>query len=311
MSGCGSDAFYLAPLRGVTGRTFRAVQARHFTPAPVAVAPFIPTCAGDRVKPAVLADIAPDPETPVEVIPQLIGKDPGQLRVMLRALKDMGYRKADLNAGCPWPFVAKKGRGCGLMASAEAFERMLEAGCDELPDGFSVKVRLGLKDSGLLAERMPVINRYPLREVTIHPRTAKQMYDGQVDLDVFAEVLPLCRHPVVYNGDIRTCADWQTLKRRFPQVTRWMVGRGMAMNPALMESFLAGTDLPPDYGRIAGFCADYLETAAAELAGPTQVLGRMKELWSYLHFIYPDSETRWKAIRLCRTLDEYLRVVRG
>jgi tRNA-dihydrouridine synthase B len=303
------DIFYLAPLRGVTGRTFRNLLCEWFDAPDVAVAPFIPTFAGVKVKPALLADVDPALGQMLAVIPQAIGKDPAQLRVLLRSFKEMGYRRADLNAGCPWPFVCKKGRGSGLMADADAFEMMLAAGCEEMPEGFSVKVRLGLKTPDLLAKRMEIINRYPLREVTIHARTAKQMYEGTVDLERFAEAAALCKHPVVYNGDIKTAADWLRLKARFPQITRWMIGRGLAMNPSLIASLNAGQDLPIDTARLRQFLAAYLAATEKELSGPASILGRMKELWSYIRFSFRNGESLWRSVRLCRTLEEYKSVI--
>ena len=304
-----TDIFYLAPLRGVTGRVFRYALARHFTAPDLAVAPFIPTFAGKKIAASLLRDIDPGCTQAIPVIPQVIGKDPDQLRVLLRAFRDLGYTKADLNAGCPWPFVAKKGRGSGLLAHPEALEAMVEAGCEEMPGGFSVKVRLGIKSPDMLMERVEMLNRYPLREITIHPRTARQMYEGKVDLEAFGEAAALCRHPVVYNGDICTLADWRGLKARFPSITRWMIGRGLAMNPALMEAIRQGVEIPrPEPERLSRFLATVMEETGRELSGRGSVLGRMKELWSYLHRSFPRGETIWKAIRICRTVEEYTRV---
>ena len=193
----------LAPLRGVTGCAFRTVFCRHFAGLSRAVAPFIPTVRGGRVKPALLRELLPERNAALPVIPQVIGKDAADLTIMLEALRGLGYRRADLNAGCPWPMVARNGRGAGLLVDADNLRRMLDAGCAAMPNGFSIKVRLGLKTSDLLAQRMELFNDYPLCEVAIHPRTAQQMYEGHVDLAAFAACRKLCRHPVVFNGDIQ------------------------------------------------------------------------------------------------------------
>lgn len=305
----GADQFILAPLRGVTGRVFRNTLADTFEAPDEAVAPFIPTFAGERVKPALLSDVDRSLEQRIPVIPQVIGKDPAQLATLLRAFRAMGHTRVDLNAGCPWPFVVKKGRGAGLLADETALEAMLAVGCEVMPEGFSVKVRLGVKTADLLASRMELLNRYPLREVTIHPRTAKQMYEGAVDEARFAEAAALCRHPVVYNGDIRSFADWRRLKARFPQVSRWMIGRGLAANPALMESIRAGEDRPFPEDRMRGFLEAYLLATGEELSGRASVLGRMKELWSYLAASFADGDRLWACVKLCRTVDEYRRVL--
>ena len=256
----------LAPLRGVTGLSFRQAFCAHMTGLDGAVAPFIATVAGEKVKPEVLRGIEPAVQPPgLPLIPQVIGKDPGQLRVMLRAMQALGYADVDLNAGCPWPFVAKKGRGSGLLRDEAALAAMLEAGCEVLgPGHFSVKVRLGLDEKTLLLRRLPLIQQFPLRELCVHPRTARQMYEGTVDLDAFARVTERCTLPLVYNGDIRTLADFRRLSERFPQVSRWMLGRGLVANPFLAESIRAGRDMR-DCDRFLAWHADvvarYAETS--------------------------------------------------
>jgi len=304
-----TDIFYLAPLRGVTVRVFRNEFARFFEAPDVAVAPFVPSVAGTKVKSGLLADIDPSFEQCMPLVPQIIGKDVGQLRVMLQAFKDLGYQRADLNAGCPWPFVARKGRGSGLMQDADNLARMLEAGCEEMPGGFSVKVRLGMKTPDLLLERMELINRFPLREVAIHARTAKQMYEGDVLLDDFALAAEACRHAVVYNGDICTWDDFTCLKRRFPAISRWMIGRGLAVDPFLMESIRAGQPMERDIGKLKAFLDSYLEMCVEELSGNNPVMGRVKELWSYLHTGLVQGNRIWDSIKICRSVDEYRRVI--
>jgi len=299
----------LAPLRGVTVRTFRNLLAKWFLPPDRAVAPFIATVAGQKVKPVLLQDIDPARGQAIPVVPQVIGKDTAQLRTLLRAFKNLGYTCADLNAGCPWPFVVKKGRGAGLMRNASAFAAMLEIGCEEIPEGFSVKVRLGIDKPDLLSERMELINSFPLREVTIHARTAKQMYEGNVLLDDFAAAAALCKHSVVYNGDIRTRDDFLAMKVRFPNISRWMIGRGLAMNPFLIEDIKNGAPATRDMHRLKLFLDDYLMACETELHGPAPVLGRMKELWSYLHSFFPHGDRLWNQIKVCRTLDEYRRTI--
>jgi len=301
--------FYLAPLRGVTVRVFRNSLAECFEVPDIAVSPFVSTVAGEKVKPGILSDINPAKEQRIPLIPQVIGKDALQMRVMLRAFKELGYCCADLNAGCPWPFVMKKGRGCGLMQDAGNLARMIEIGCEEMPGGFSVKLRLGIKTPDLLEQRMEVLNQFPLREVTIHARTARQMYEGVVCLDEFERVYKACEHPVVYNGDIFSVQDFQYLKTRFPDVNRWMIGRGLSVDPFLMEAIRAGRPVERDQERLKRFIDLSLESSIAELAGDNQVLGRVKELWSYLHTALTGGQRIWDSIKICRKVDEYRRVI--
>ena len=104
----------LAPLRGVTQLEFRTCLARHFPGFDFAYSPFIPTMAGPRFKMSALRDVMPEPNAAaIPVIPQAIGKSPADFATLVSALKDLGYNRCDLNAGCPWPMIVKRGRGSG------------------------------------------------------------------------------------------------------------------------------------------------------------------------------------------------------
>ncbi len=301
----------LAPLRGVTGLVFRQSFCRHMTGLDRAVAPFIATVAGDKVKPEILKGIDPSvqPEG-LPLIPQVIGKDPHQLRVMLRAMKDLGYKDIDLNAGCPWPFVAKKGRGSGLLRNEEVLGEMLTVGCEELGAGhFSLKVRLGLTDSSLLPHRMNLINQFPLRELCIHPRTAAQMYEGSVDLEGFERCFAMAKMPVVYNGDIKRMEDVLRLQRRFPQIKDWMLGRGIVADPFLAESIRAGKTTWT-VERFMAWHQDILETYAASSAGDHALLGHLKELWSYVSTTLHQGQRIWDTLKLTRTRAEFERALK-
>ncbi|MEZ4602252.1 MAG: hypothetical protein R2861_02225 [Desulfobacterales bacterium] len=59
------------------------------------------------------------------------------------------------------------------------------------------------------------------------------MYDGVPDLDAFEAAMAMSRHPVVYNGDIRSAEDYVRLSRRFPAIHRWMIGRWAMVDPFL------------------------------------------------------------------------------
>ena len=315
----------LAPLRGVTHLSFRRCLMKHFGGLDGAVSPFLTTVAGSKIKATHLADILPEANGFLPLVPQIIGKDPVQFRTLLLAVRELGYARCDLNIGCPWPLIVKKGRGSGLLRDADNLRRMLDAGCDVMGDGLSVKVRLGIDRPGLLLERMEIFNSYPLAEMTIHARTAAQRYEGEVDLDGFADCLAAAKAPVVYNGDIRTVEDCLRLATRFPTVSGFMIGRGIVTDPALalrIRDASAPSDghvgkreqgsVPPASWRAyEAFVRDYGEVTRAELFGPGSFLGRMKEFWSYHHAAYPNGEALWRRFRTCRTYAEYDAIVDG
>ena len=196
----------LAPLRGVTVRCFRRVFADVLEKSGFdeAVTPFVSAMPGvdplaDR---ELMGGPAMDPPG-LRVTPQFIGKDPVSFSRCLRRVREAGYGTADLNCGCPFPMVRRKGRGSGLLRAPDVLRRMLEAGCAAMGDGrLSVKARLGVDRPDELLGLMPVLNEFPLRFLTVHARTARQMYEGDVDLSALEEIRSAAKMPVVANGDL-------------------------------------------------------------------------------------------------------------
>ena len=74
----------------------------------------------------------------------------------------------------------------------------------------------------------------------MHPRVQQQFYKGHPDLDAFADAVKECRHPLCYNGDIFTVEDMERLKKRFPEISCVMLGRGILRNPELTDIIESG-----------------------------------------------------------------------
>ena len=280
---------WLAPLRGVTIRAFREAFARPIreTGFTGAFAPFIPANPGIRVNDRMLADLAGGADG--RLVPQVITKHPAAMRVLLRAFTARGFVRADLNAGCPFPMIVRRGRGSGLFRTPDVLERLLAAGCEEMgPGRFSLKIRLGLAAPDELLALMPTINRYPLAVLTIHARTAKQMYDGDVDLAHFREACAASANPVLYNGDVGLTL--RAAPEGLPNLRGAMVGRG----------FVRTLGARPD---AAALLAGYLDRSCAELSGDRPVLGRMKELLAYWKDL-PAWKRLWPTVKICRTVGE-------
>jgi tRNA-dihydrouridine synthase len=295
----------LAPLHGVSNRVFREAFFAHFSGFDHAVAPFILAVKGAAARPAHFKDLLPEHTRGTPIVPQILGNEPESFLETAAVIGDLGYAEVDWNLGCPYPMVANKMRGSGLLPHPERIRRFLDDVFPRLRVGLSVKVRLGRYDPGELRVLAPIFNAFPLTKVIIHPRIGTQMYEGVVDLEGFAAAVALLDRPVVYNGDIRDPDAFSALRSRFPFVREWMIGRGALSDPFL-PARLKGLSLPErPLSAIAAFHADLYGAYRELLCGPTHVLDKMKEVWSYLSASVPDSAGAFKAISRAKTLDAY------
>ena len=157
---------------------------------------------------------------------------------------------------------------------------------------------------------IPVLNRYPLSEVIVHPRTAEQMYEGQADLDAFETAYEAIKHTVCYNGDITSLAFFQGLEKRFPTLDRFMLGRGLLPNPFLCEAIRSGNPTPENaIKRLSAFHDEVLANYQALIDGDIPMLGKMKEFWSYPTQHLSNGLNLFKKIKKTQRISTYQAIV--
>ncbi len=276
----------------------------------LAVAPFITTHGGQRIKTTHVRDLLPANNRRHPVIPQILSKNPDDFVHLANHLFDLDYASVNLNLGCPFPQVANKGRGSGMLPFPERVDGFLAAAIPRLAGRLSIKTRLGRYHRDEIQALIPVFNRYPLQEIIIHPRTGVQMYTGTPDREAFGDCLRALAHPVIYNGDITQPGDLTCLQARFPTVAGWMIGRGVLVNPFLPVILKTGGDVVEDKAaRFLRFHDDLLESYARRLHGPGHLLNRMKGFWKYFADGFENSLRGRKRIHKARTLEQYREAV--
>lgn len=292
---------YLAPLQGFTDRVFRNSFSMFFKGFDLAIAPFISALQGCRYKNKEIRDVLPEHNRLLPVIPQIMGNDPVDFASVAAVLHDLGYSTVNWNLGCPYKMVAKKMKGSGLLCFPDVVDSFLERVFPMIKTGLSIKMRLGRYDHREIFSLMPVLNRYPIDEITIHPRTGIQMYDGGVDLDTFEEACSISEHRIIYNGDIRSLADYERISKRLSYIDRWMIGRGVLTDPFLPSAIKTGSDSIEDkVTLIKQFHDEYYKERLVTLSGPIHVMDRMKSFWSYLAPSLEGGDDLFKTIKKVR-----------
>ena len=241
------------------------------------------------------------------MVPQLLTRVPEDFLWAAGELKAMGYREVNLNLGCPSGTVVAKGKGSGLLASAEELDRFLDAIFSGTDLTLSIKTRLGLRQEEEFGPLLEVYNRYPIACLTIHPRVQKDFYRGAVRMEAFRAALAMSRNPVCYNGDLVTAEECRTLEAAFPGLDGVMLGRGLVGDPALGRKLRGGEAADKETLRAfhdtlyAGYCEAFGSAHSA--------MSRMKEMWFYLMGLFADSGRQAKALRKADTPQKYERQV--
>lgn len=300
----------LAPLKGVTDAIFRTAYAEFFPGVDWAVAPFLTTVKGARVKPSHLKQVLPENNRALPVVPQIISKTAVNFTFLAQAIFDLGYETINWNLGCPYPMVAKKGRGSGLLPYPEAVAAFLDQALPLMSGRLSIKMRLGRYHPDEIEALLPLLNRYPLDSIVIHPRTGTQMYTGRPDLDAFARCLALTSHRVIYNGDIVSRDVFEKLRDRFPRIGSWMIGRGILSDP-MLPMLIKGRELSEAecLERFRSFHDALFERYRAVLYGPSHLLNRMKGLWTFFSHGFKDGHNIRKQIHKTEQVNRYCDIV--
>ncbi|MDG5815994.1 tRNA-dihydrouridine synthase family protein [Chitinispirillales bacterium ANBcel5] len=268
-------------MRGITDQWFRQIYEKHYGKFDYILTPFIPTVKGKQVRKTHIRDIHPRYNDLTRVIPQIIGNDSEGFLLLCSEFSNYGFKHVNWNLGCPSPLITRKKRGSGLLPYPDSIKKILDNLLPKLNISLSIKVRLGHENPDELKKLIPVLNDYPIKELIIHPRTGIQMYTGEVDLKRFEVCNNLCNHPIVYNGDICSASDLQHLSFRFASVNKWMIGRGIIKDPALLSN-VRGVTINDPKKRFQSFHDELLELNCSALSTESKILGKMKELWGYL-----------------------------
>ena len=302
--------YYFAPMEGITGYIHRNVHHSLFPGISKYFTAFIAPGQKGKFSAREKNDILPAHNQGICTVPQLLTNNPRDFITTAAKLGELGYREINLNLGCPSRTVVTKYRGSGFLAKPgelDAFFAEVFSACGgegslgEMQ--ISVKTRLGVEEPEEFFRILDIYNRYPLKELIIHPRTQRDFYSGPVHMDLFAYGAEHSRCPVCYNGDIRTGEDMRALEERFPALDRVMIGRGLLVDPALHLQLQGGR--MPDKAALRTFHDRIYDWYRQEMPGARPVLFKMKELWAYMGQLFEDGRRPLKKIRKAERTEAY------
>ena len=256
----------LAPMAGVTDKTFRRICRAHgaeYTVSEMVSAKAL--CYEQRAKKiesatsqsAALAAVFEE-DLPMGV--QIFGHEPEFMAEAARMIASGEYRGCrsdalptaiDINMGCPVKKVTANGEGSALMKTPELAGDIVRAVCKAVELPVTVKIRAGWDAQNVNAvEFAKILEDAGASLICVHARTRNQFYAPGIDLDVIARVKDAVKISVVGNGDIYTVGDAKKMIE-YTACDGIMIGRGATGNPWLFEEITAAFDgrayIPPTH----------------------------------------------------------------
>ena len=300
---------HFAPLQGYTDDVYRRIHHELMGGIQTYYTPFL-RMEGGGVRSKDMRDIRPEFNEGVPVVPQIIVKSMKEFDFLTGIVEEKGYTRVDINMGCPFPLQAKHGRGSGLLAHVDIIEEMAKAIAAKSQLKFSVKMRLGWENANEWRPVLDILNSTPLEQITLHPRIGTQQYKGSVSMEAFEEFYKLCKHPLIYNGDVTSVDNIRKLEEMYPKLAGVMIGRGLLARPSLALEYASGVELSWEKRRslLLDFHdrmkAHYETTANSE----TQVHSRLRLFWEYMEEEL--GRKAYKKIMKAGNLKNYLSAVR-
>lgn len=305
---------YAAPMEGITGYVFRNAHHKIFPGADRYYMPFLSPGAGCSLTSKEKKDILPANNAGVPVVPQILANKAELFLGVMEMLAELGYKEVNLNLGCPSGTVTAKKKGAGFLAEQGELERFFEEVFEEKAKRFpelklSVKTRLGVEAPVEFEQLIPLFNRYPIEELTIHPRVRADFYKGTPRMEEFLLGLERLKMPVCFNGNLFSSEDAERFQKTYGSYEKLqavMLGRGMVASPWITQE-ISGTRLLGEEAleRLRAFHQLLLEGYEETLSGDHHVLFKMKELWYYLGQHFPENPKALKKIKKAQRVAEY------
>lgn len=295
---------HFAPLQGYTDPAYICLHHRHYGGVDCYHLPFVRVEKG-KARRQDMRRLQSGMLTEVPVCAQIICADADEMHILLSEIAECGMHRVDINMGCPFPMQTNHGRGAALVADRARLSQIATEMREWPQMQFSVKTRLGLLNCDEWQKGVQILNDMPLVEVCIHPRTATQMYGGELHLHEFRDFASALSHPVIYNGDIISPEQIGSVYDDFPGIAGVMIGRGLLGRPSLAEEYAEG-ETHDEHRRMSTMMDMHDELLAIysdSLCGDKQILNKIKPFWDFIAPPLPQRVA--KAIRKARTLQAY------
>ncbi len=291
--------YYFAPMEGLTDSVYRRVHCRFFPGITAYYMPFLSPTMHRTLTPREKRELPPADSVPFRAVPQILTRVPEDFLWAVEKCAELGYDEVNLNLGCPSGTVTAKGKGAGMLRDPEVLNQFFDTIFSHSVLPITVKTRLGFASPEEFPALVEIFNRYPIKELTLHPRVRQAFYNGDVDMDSFRYLLANAIMPVCYNGNLNTKQAVVKLEAEFPQVKSIMIGRGLIGDPGMLAP--EGTTV----AALEGFLHGLQEEYCIAFGSARNAMFRLKENWRHLLCLFDGAEKLGKQLRKTTDLKEY------
>lgn len=243
------------------------------------------------------------------VVPQVLPASVDELKLLLDFLSEFGFSRVNINAGCPFPMVMNRGRGAALLNNPIGLVQMVDVAQNEYQFEVGIKTRLGIDACDKAELLAGVLDASQLSEWTVHARTARQMYKGDVQIEAFG--LLVTRFPMFrwfYNGDIDSVECFRNFQNLLPPVSGFMLGRGLLANPflAIQCNENEQNKIENSLGEKLGieFLLTYFDLIVETSNDSKHAMNRVATASEYFSLMYLETSKLKKSLKKSRTLNE-------
>jgi tRNA-dihydrouridine synthase B len=217
-------------------------------------------------------------ENPLAV--QIFGSEPDVMAEAARMVENTGADLVDINFGCPVRKVTKTGAGATLLEEPDRACRIVESVANAISVPVSVKMRRGLANGSRAALAVgPKLVDAGAASLTLHPRSARQMYTGTADHELTAELVDLVDVPVIASGDVNT-RDRAEEVLETTGCAAVMVGRAAQGNPWALGEIAGRLDGEPTREEIVAELLLFMHDTVEEM-GESRATGFLKKFYGW------------------------------
>ncbi len=295
---------YFAPLEGITTYTYRNAHKELFDGCDRYYAPFITPTANEKLSIKSLRDILPENNKNTKPGVQVMTNQAQAFLNFEEKISGLGYTSVNLNFGCPSSTVVKKDRGAGALRDPDNMDSFLREIFEKSSLKISIKTRIGFSSPEEMTDIMKVYNKYPVSELIIHPRTRQEYYNGVPNMNTFENSFNSAKMPICYNGNIFSAEAYRKIKERFEGLGSVMLGRGAVANPAIFREIRGGERLKSE--ELVSFTKVLRDRYLPILGSEVYTLHKLKEIWMYIMWNYPEEKKLLKAIKKANSLADLI-----